>query len=463
MTGDIRIDALLYDQLGLANGLPHGTPLTVSYRFMDNLNTPEGQAPFRSTIHDFMPMSEVQRQVVRSLLDTKFNAVGVRFNEVGANEPAMLRFGLSSGINGEGANAFEAGYASFTTPGGMEPIVLINYLQPVFQRDPAGHAFEDVMLHEVGHALGMKHPGKYHAHEQGPFLPAELDHTGNTIMSYNYQRGSGPVDELRPFDLLALQHVYGVNASDPYGPVVRQLEGTGYFHIGSAIDDILYFAPGPRQEFARTIETSWGNDRLHVDVNAMDAWDLVVFRGGHGLDTLVLNAQLAGARAMAWEDNGGTFYLLDGFEQRHFELDSVERVVFADQAVALDTEQGAGEAYRLYKAAFAREPDQPGVGYWINELDQGMPLIEIAASFLDSDEFTLRYGTGLDNTAFVDAIYLNVLARQPDPAGHAYWLNELNNGIQRQQFLVNVSESPENKAGVAELIGEGIIYDLWLV
>lgn len=75
----------------------------------------------------------------------------------------------------------------------------------------------------------------------------------------------------------------------------------------------------------------------------------------------------------------------------------------------------------------------------------------------------MNSGTGLDNTAFVDAIYLNVLARQPDPEGHAYWLNELNNGIQRQQFLVNVSESPENKAGVADLIGEGIIYDPWLV
>lgn len=463
MTGDIRIDALLYDQLGLANGLPQGTPLTVTYRFMDNLNTPVGQSPFRSTIHDFMPMSGAQRQVVRSLLDTQFDAVGVRFHEVGGNAPAMLRFGLSSGINGEGANAPEAGYASFTTPGGMEPIVMINYLQPVFQRDPAGRAFEDVMLHEVGHALGMKHPGQYHAHEQGPFLPAALDHTGNSIMSYNYQKGSGPVDELRPFDLLALQHVYGVNPSAPHGPVVRQLEGTDYFHVGSAMDDILHFAPGPRQEYARAVETSWGDDHLRIDVGAMDAWDLLAFDGGHGLDTLMLNVASNSLHSMTFEANRGSFYLLDGYEQRHFQLDSVERVVFTDQAVALDTEQGAGEAYRLYKAALGREPDQPGLGYWINERDEGMALIEIAASFLDSDEFTHRYGTGLDNTAFVDAIYLNVLARQPDPAGHAYWLNELNHGVQRQQFLVNVSESPENKAGVAELIGEGIIYDTWLV
>jgi len=129
MTGDIRIDALLYDQLGLASDLLAGTPLTVSYRFMENLVAPEGQSPLNSTVYDFMPMTAAQRDVVRSLLESQFAAVGVRFNEVDADEPAMLRFGLSSGINGEGDDAFEAGYTMYQDPSGLEGIVMINYLQ----------------------------------------------------------------------------------------------------------------------------------------------------------------------------------------------------------------------------------------------------------------------------------------------------------------------------------------------
>lgn len=462
MTGDIRIDALLHDDVGLAVGLPSESSLTISYRFMENLNAPAGQTAISGAVHDFTPMSSAQRDVVRNVLASEFDAVGVRFREVGANEPAMLRFATSSGIHGQGAEAFEAGYVSYQAPGGLEPIVFINHLQAVFHDAPAGDAFRDVILHEVGHALSLKHPGKYFDHEEGPFLPEELDHTGNTVMSYNHEPGSGAVSELRPFDLLALQHLYGANVSENNNSVVGTLDASGTFFVGSARDDILYFAPGPRQEYARLIDTSWGDDQLHVDVNAMAPWELIIFQGGDGTDSLVLNEMHSRARELAPGDEVA-FYLADGREQRYFELDSVERVIFNDQAVALDIELGAGQAYRIYKAAFGREPDEEGLGYWIHAMDQGASLIEVAASFLDSDEFTQRYGAGVDDTGFIDALYTNVLARQPDAGGYTYWLNELEQGMSREKLLANFSESPENQANAAELIGDGIVYDPWLV
>jgi hypothetical protein len=38
----------------------------------------------------------------------------------------------------------------------------------------------------------------------------------------------------------------------------------------------------------------------------------------------------------------------------------------ATRAVALDVDGAAGQAYRLYQAAFDRAPDKNGLGYWIN-------------------------------------------------------------------------------------------------
>ncbi len=52
-------------------------------------------------------------------------------------------------------------------------------------------------------------------------------------------------------------------------------------------------------------------------------------------------------------------------------LVSVERLHFSDGNIALDTDGVAGQAFRLYQAAFNRTPDQAGVGFWIKALDQG--------------------------------------------------------------------------------------------
>ena len=69
-------------------------------------------------------------------------------------------------------------------------------------------------------------------------------------------------------------------------------------------------------------------------------------------------------------------------------VDAVERVGFEDGVLAFDTAGNAGQMYRLYQAAFARDPDAEGLGYWIKQLDAGNTNITaIADSFLYSPEF----------------------------------------------------------------------------
>lgn len=145
-------------------------------------------------------------------------------------------------------------------------------------------------------------------------------------------------------------------------------------------------------------------------------------------------------------------------DSHHNADSSYERIRFEDGSLALDTHGNAGEAYRLYQAAFDRAPDEQGLGFWIKQLDDGMSLESVASGFANSAEFTQRYGSTTDDS-FVKNLYQNVLDRAPDQSGLDFWVHELQSGVMnRDQVLVSFSESNENQLAVVGQIQNGINY-----
>lgn len=178
-----------------------------------------------------------------------------------------------------------------------------------------------------------------------------------------------------------------------------------------------------------------------------------------GLQLASTSMALAGERA-AYEVSkmGRTFGLLNEADGKAVELpEQVTRVHFADQSLALDIDKAPGQLYRLYRAAFDRTPDLGGMGYWLNALDRGFPLEQVAQQFIASAEFLALYGAA-DDEVFLGKLYAHVLHRAPDPGGLAYWLGILKTGATRTGVLVAFSESPENLAAVAPAIELGIAY-----
>jgi serralysin len=136
---------------------------------------------------------------------------------------------------------------------------------------------------------------------------------------------------------------------------------------------------------------------------------------------------------------------------------NVERLQFIDKTVALDINATAGQAYRIYQAAFNRTPDNGGLKYWIGVMDSGVPLTSVSGGFIASAEFQKLYGTNPTNELFVTKLYDNVLHRAPDTGGYNYWVGLLNSGgIDKINTLVNFSESNENQTGVIGVIQNGI-------
>ena len=175
------------------------------------------------------------------------------------------------------------------------------------------------------------------------------------------------------------------------------------------------------------------------------------------LSTELIDVRLQMDGSWAILENGVSFAELQGYT----------RLLLLDESIALDVSGAGGQAYRLYKAAFNRDPiqdDKTGLGYWIAQLDKGMSLEEVAERFIDSEEFEDLYGGNLDNESFLKAVYQNVLERPPDPQGLDWWLKELNTNPEktRAKVLADFAESTENQANTLELIGAGILYDPWL-
>jgi hypothetical protein len=204
-----------------------------------------------------------------------------------------------------------------------------------------------------------------------------------------------------------------------------------------------------------------GNDALY----GADGNDTLI--GGTGDDYLIggsglnfasfsgsFNQYEGGLNQSGWLEVIDTVTNRDGTDY----LTEVQRLQFTDVTLALDIDGIAGQAYRLYKAAFDRTPDLGGLGFWITALDNGASITTAANGFVDSQEFVSKYGANTSDADFIRLLYENVLDRQPDEGGYAFWLNAMQSGLTRAQVLVEFSDSPENIANVAPLVDRGIEY-----
>jgi hypothetical protein len=308
------------------------------------------------------------------------------------------------------------------------------------------------MLHEIGHALNMKHPSETHESNQN-LLDSRIDNTDYTIMSYTRV---DPVNKLGKLDISAAQVLYGPPDSDgkqfsswSFDKATESffLKGfaTADFLRGTSANDVISGGAGDGVIYA-----SGGNDQV-IGGAGLDR-----VSGGFGVDTYVVDTNAA--PLVVGNFGKINIRVAEGWE---YTID-FERFQFKDKLVAYDVDGNAGQAYRLYQAAFARVPDTDGPSYWVGQIDRGMNLRDAANGFIGSAEFTSLYsGAGID-LAIVSKFYQNVLGRPAEASGVEHWTKALAQGTTLAEVLVGFSESPENVSKLAPLLGQGITLDMSL-
>ena len=415
-----------------------------------------------------------QRQLIDSLLAEMDGILGLNFG--GTGTPLRIK-------NSVELSAGESAATPLTSSGAAAFVAM-----------PPDNANKAALLHALGHALGLKDGDRPSLN--GSMIPVE-----EYPLSVMNNASAGVHQHLGELDIAALQFLYGPNTSARPGNDVYQLSETtsNFIWDGAGIDTVsaaglsaditLHLAPGFWDHIgnkgraitaggqitvnygsvienaigglgndsisgtatANALHGGAGNDRLE-GLGGDDQLD-----GGAGIDT----ALFSGLRsAYTVKREGAGFTVRDQFGSGGLDtLVNVERIAFSNGMLALDIDGHAGQAYRMYKAVFGRDPDAAGLGYWIAAMDKGMSADDVAKLFMASPEFAVQYGANPDSTRLITTLYKNVLHREPDAGGFSWWQGMLDKrAISASDALTGFSDSAENRAQVIGEIGNGIAF-----
>lgn len=418
-SGDWRVNSLLSDSLINWNYLtPARNILYFTFELGAEIQEAAGMA--------LTPFNNAQQVAVYQILTHVALLTGIRFVEIIRPETADLHFANTNLAGSNTAGLTRTAYSYAHVTGGIlteytaDAYIFLDDREFALENTaiwPGSQGYE-TLLHEIGHALGLGHPfeGAYR-------LPAEYDHTANTVMSYTQQ--GGYYHEFRPFDRLALDWIYGRDGlGGTYGFNSRngstlQLPEGPVEHIFTHAGDVIIGGVGPE----------W--------LNGLGGYDVLVYPGKLG-------------RYSINHYGDGYYFVEDGQGWGGKDLiDNIERISFSDYDISLTVQSAATGMdpaalkllQELYIAFFNRVPDADGLEYWIDRYQSGTSLDTIAESFyvagVQAGHIT-GYRADMTHADFINKIYQNVLGRSEgaDPEGLAYWSGALADGKASRGGLV---------------------------
>lgn len=203
-SGQLQIDALLGDGPDWNYATALAQPNVLSYTF----STASGNWVENEPPSTYVAFSAAQQGAVRQALTHASSITGIRFVETSDGMQADLHFASRDLASGYAATTqWGAGWSDNGT-------TLLSYRADAwiyfdsveelqtFQNPTPGSMGYQIILHELGHALGLKHP-----HEGTYTLSAAEDNTENTLLSYNWV--GAPKSVYQEYDIAAFNWLYG--------------------------------------------------------------------------------------------------------------------------------------------------------------------------------------------------------------------------------------------------------------
>lgn len=242
--------------LNWAGGVGLGQPLTITFAFRSTAPT---TMPTDTT--DFSRFTDFQIAATLQALASWSDVANITFQRVNgtvgeenySNQATMLFANYASGQSGAAAFAYLPGSRDFSSNAGD---IWINSSLS-YNQSPAPLFYgQQVLTHEIGHALGLRHPADYNASEGNSITYANdatyfEDSRQYTVMSYFSERNTGGDFGSQRYsavplldDIAAIQRLYGANMTTRTGDTVYGFNSTAaqpWFNANNS-SSVLIFA-----------------------------------------------------------------------------------------------------------------------------------------------------------------------------------------------------------------------------
>ena len=384
-------------------------------------------------------------------------------------------------MNTQEENSYAYAYPPEIHPLGSDIYMSIH---PTNETLSAGTQGALTLIHEIGHALGLKHP---HEEAEGlgkiSILSVEEDTVANTVMSYEKSTVENFKLEFNHLDIAALHYIYGPNSDSRASDDTYEISTTqaNFIWDGAGLDTIdaskvssgitLHLTPG-YHDFVGESASSTITDAGQVTINFGTAIEAVVgsafndtlfgnaqdnvitgnggsdfIDGGDGIDIVVYTDFLSAVTVKSNKDNASIvnweITLSNGDRDT---LVNVERLSINDTRLALDLDGHAGSTAKLLGAFLGSDgvANTDFVGIGLQYLDTGGTyegLMGLAASTV--------FGETPSSRSVVATFYRNLTGQQAPEDVMATYTSLLDSGdLSLLSLSLQVADSAINLANI---------------